>query len=165
MTRSSTRHAWISALVPALMISAAAGAAESASAVGFWVTQDHGAVVAIEPCSSGLCGHLVGLRTDRPPGEVSVDDRNPDAAKRNVPRCGLLLMGSMKPAGDTPGKWQDGWVYDPESGNTYSGTIRLEGPNTLRLRGYVGIPLLGRTEIWTRESGDAKNRCTPPAHG
>lgn len=139
--------------------------ADLPSAVGFWVTQEHGAVVQIEPCDSGLCGKLVGLSTDHADGDVPLDVKNPDAAKRNRPRCGLMLMGSMKPAKDNAGKWEDGWVYDPESGNTYSGSMRLDGADTLKLRGYIGISLFGRTETWTRESGASKNRCVPPGQG
>lgn len=157
------RYFWIGGTAALLGAAAGVASADEPPAVGFWVTQDHGAVVSIEPCSSGLCGHLVGLRTDRRPNEVPLDDHNPDSAKRSNPLCGLMLMGSMKPAEGTPGKWEDGWVYDPQSGNTYSGTIRLDGPDTLKLRGYVGISLFGRTETWTREAGETKNRCTPPA--
>ena len=49
----------------------------------------------------------------------------------------------------TSGKSGD--IYDPESGKTYSSFfIHLKDKNTLKVRGYVGISLLGRTEIWTR---------------
>jgi uncharacterized protein (DUF2147 family) len=139
--------------------------ADEPSAVGFWVTQDHGAVVQIEPCGQALCGQLVGLRKDHKPGDLLIDSQNKDAAKRNTPLCGLMLMGSLKPVKGEPGKWADGWVYEPESGNTYTGQMHLEGPDTLKLRGYIGISLFGRTETWTREAGDSKNRCVPPAHG
>ena len=132
------------------------------SAVGFWLTTDGQAVVHIEDCgASGLCGYLVGLRP-RCEGDVGRDIKNPDETKRDVPLCGLMILGSLKPSSDTPGKWEDGWAYDPDSGNTYSGQMQLEGPDTLKLRGYVGIPLLGRSETWARETV-ANNRCTPPA--
>jgi uncharacterized protein (DUF2147 family) len=48
------------------------------------------------------------------------------------------------------GQWTGGRVYDPNSGNTYRGTITLIDADTLKLRGYVGITLFGRTEIWKR---------------
>jgi uncharacterized protein (DUF2147 family) len=47
--------------------------------------------------------------------------------------------------------WDDGEIYDPKSGKTYSGTITLQGENTLDLRGYVGLPIFGRTSVWTRK--------------
>jgi uncharacterized protein (DUF2147 family) len=156
-------YAW--ALGTAAMVAALAGGAraEAPDAVGFWVTQDHGAVVEIEPCDSGLCGKLVGLRTDHAASDSDYDTQNSDPAKRKNPRCGLLLMGSMKPDGASQVQWVGGWVYDPESGNTYSGSMRLEGTDTLKLRGYIGISLFGRTETWNRETGEQKNRCVPPA--
>jgi len=159
MIRAATTVAMMSLTLAAMQ----AFAADAPSATGFWVTQDHGAVVDIEPCGSGLCGTLVGLRTDHKPGDQLVDLHNSDPAKRNDPLCGMVLMGSMKPAMGTSGKWADGWVYDPDSGNTYSGQMQLDGPDTLKLRGYVGISLFGRTETWTRETGETKNRCVRPA--
>jgi uncharacterized protein (DUF2147 family) len=138
-------------------------AADEPSAVGYWVTRNEGAVVQILPCDSGLCGYLVGLSLNRPAGDQPKDVHNPDPARRGEPVCGLALMGSLKPVGSKDGalqKWEDGWVYDPQSGDTYSAEMKLEEPNVLKLRGYLGISLLGRSERWTRE-GDFKNRCKP----
>ena len=76
------------------------------------------------------------------------------------------MMGSFKPDSSNPGKWVGGWAYDPDGGSTYSGQMELADPNTLKLRGYVGIPLFGRTETWTRESAaPPHNRCTVPPAG
>jgi uncharacterized protein (DUF2147 family) len=47
-------------------------------------------------------------------------------------------------------KWEGGKIYDPNNGKTYSCKMTLEG-NTLKVRGFVGISLLGRTTIWTRK--------------
>jgi uncharacterized protein (DUF2147 family) len=46
--------------------------------------------------------------------------------------------------------WTDGTIYDPESGNDYSCKITMEKPTHLQVRGYIGISLFGRTEVWTR---------------
>ena len=51
---------------------------------------------------------------------------------------------------DGPGEWKGGDIYDPESGKTYSSYMFLKDKNTLKVRGYVGISLFGRTEVWTR---------------
>jgi uncharacterized protein (DUF2147 family) len=140
-----------------------ARAVDTASAVGFWVTQDHGGVVSIVPCDGGLCGYIVGLRTDHPPNALINDVHNPDPAKRADPICGLGLMGSLKVVKSHPDRWDGGWVYDPESGSTYKAEMQLDGPNVLKLRGYLGISLFGRTETWTRETGDSHNRCAAPS--
>jgi uncharacterized protein (DUF2147 family) len=46
--------------------------------------------------------------------------------------------------------WKGGSVYDPQNGKIYRGKITLVSPNKLDLRGFVGIPLFGRTTTWTR---------------
>ena len=137
---------------------ASPASADTSSVVGFWVTHDGESVVAISVCPSGFCGSLVGLRRDHKPGEVPTDSKNPDAAKRSTPLCNLMMIGGFKPAEGDSAKWTDGWVYDPESGRTYSGKMTLENANTLRLRGYLGISLFGRSEVWHREAAVA-NRC------
>jgi len=142
-------------------IGVSAKAQDSASAVGFWVTQNKDGVVQIAPCDSGLCGYLIGLRPGQPPQDYPKDVHNPDAARRGDSLCGMMLMGSLKPVDGQPSKWEDGWVYDPQSGSTYSVAIALDGADKLKLRGYLGVSLFGRTETWTRE-GENKNRCILP---
>jgi hypothetical protein len=46
--------------------------------------------------------------------------------------------------------WSQGKIYDPKNGKTYSCKMTLEG-NELKVRGYVGFSLLGRTTVWTRK--------------
>jgi uncharacterized protein (DUF2147 family) len=155
----------MSGLVLAASLSIAGAAlADEPSAVGYWVTPEGGSVVQIEQCGANLCGQIVGLRTTRKPGDSPVDIKNPDKAKRDKPICGLMMMGSLTPA-KTAGKWEGGWVYDPESGDTYKAEMKLDGPDKLDLRGFVGISLFGRTMSWMRETGENKNRCTPPKAG
>jgi len=127
--------------------------------VGFWVTPDGSWVVEITPCISGFCGQLVGLNKSASPTALRLDAHNPDPAKHDRPLCGLLLMGSFKPTKGDAGKWEDGWVYDPQSGETYSGRMWLDGPFRLKVRRYLIIPLFGRNETFTRETGSI-NRCS-----
>jgi hypothetical protein len=49
-----------------------------------------------------------------------------DPAKRSAALCGLPVLDGFTPALDAPGKWENGWIYDPESGKTYQGEIQLE---------------------------------------
>ena len=58
----------------------------------------------------------------------------------------------------TPVEARDGTLYDPKSGKIYHGQLKLNG-NKLELRGYVGIPLFGETQIWTRPNAPVKT-CT-----
>jgi len=51
--------------------------------------------------------------------------------------------------------WEDGTVFDPDNGKTYSAKMWLEDENTLKLRGFIGFSLLGRTVVWSRSQRDA----------
>ena len=110
---------------------------------GDWLTPG-GSVVRVVDCESMLCLTLVKLASDV---KVSTDVRNPDIGLRGRPLCGLRIGdGFITEQGSiaTGGK-----LYDPESGKTYSGKIALDG-DRLKLRGYVGITLFGRSETWKR---------------
>ena len=61
-----------------------------------------------------------------------------------------MLVEDLVQDPEVPGRWRDGTIYDPASGRTYSAEARLDGPDRLLLRGYIGIPLIGRTATWTR---------------
>ena len=73
-------------------------------------------------------------------------------------------MGGFMPSKRADGDWTGGWIYDPDHGKTYSGVISAIDADSVRLRGYVGIPLFGRTLILHRETGPAM-RCSPPSGG
>jgi uncharacterized protein (DUF2147 family) len=141
------------AIVLLLCASRLAGAAvPEGSAEGNWLTEKKSGIILIFRCpgaSGQLCGKLVWFRI-RPddPNPQALDLRNPDPAQRNKPLCGLVFMYGFKPA--EPGSWTDGTIYDPDSGNTYHATMKLRADGTLDLHGYIGISLLGRSEIWSR---------------
>jgi uncharacterized protein (DUF2147 family) len=59
-----------------------------------------------------------------------------------------MFLYGFKPA--EPDVWEGGTIYDPNNGNTYHATIRLQADGALRLRGYIGISLIGASEVWTR---------------
>lgn len=69
-------------------------------------------------------------------------------AAKDRPLVGLQILWGFKQDGD---HWSGGQVLDPESGRIYQASLALEdGGMKLRLRGFIGIPLLGRTEYWLR---------------
>jgi uncharacterized protein (DUF2147 family) len=117
---------------------------------GRWLTEPKTAVVEILRCGGGsLCGRLLWFRmkpSDHNP--QALDIRNPDPGLRNRPLCGLMVMWGFQPDGQN--QWSDGSLYDPESGGSYHGTMRLQSDGTLNLRGYIGISLFGRSQDWTR---------------
>lgn len=78
----------------------------------------------------------------------SKDTNNPDPKLRDQNLIGMVLLKNFVFNGKE--KWEDGTIYDPNNGKTYSCVIRLKDSKTLEVRGYIGISLLGRTEVWTR---------------
>jgi uncharacterized protein (DUF2147 family) len=121
-----------------------APAAASASLLGNWITPDK-SIVEVYSCDRAICMRIAHVEATV--GQ-SFDGLNPDASKRDRRLCGLEI-GSGFAAKDAAHA-EGGKLYDPHSGNTYSGTLVLSDDSTLRLRGYMGISLLGRTEVWHR---------------
>jgi uncharacterized protein (DUF2147 family) len=128
----------------------------------FWKNDEQGWVVKTAPCDTGLCAYLVDFSGshDRPAGDMPRDVHNPDPTRRDTPLCGLPLMGGFKPSKHADGSWEGGWVYDPDSGKTYSGTISVVDSKTVKLRGYIGVPLFGKTLTLHREEAVAAH-CEP----
>ncbi len=116
--------------------------------LGLWLTADAKAHVEVDTASESYCGKIVWLKEPEKNGKPVVDDQNPDEQLRSRPVLGLEIMRGFVYDGDN--SWVDGRVYDPESGNEYRGKLELVDENTMELRGYVLIPLFGRTETWTR---------------
>ncbi len=105
-------------------------------------------MVEIYQCGSKLCGKIVWLKEpNKDNGTPKTDENNPDKAKHNNPIIGLNILTGFVADGDN--EWEDGEVYDPENGKTYSCEMTLNG-STLEVRGYIGVSLFGRTEKWTR---------------
>jgi uncharacterized protein (DUF2147 family) len=82
-----------------------------------------------------------------PTAPATTDINNPDATLRGKSLCNLEI-GSRFHANDATHA-SGGTIYDPKSGNSYRGTMVVDG-DLLRLRGYIGVALFGRTEIWRR---------------
>ncbi|MDB5394098.1 MAG: hypothetical protein JWM91_1604 [Rhodospirillales bacterium] len=148
-------------LIGLACLASAAAAPDESRPTEFWKNDEQGWVVEAKPCDSGLCAYLVDYRVthQHEPGYVARDEHNPDSARRAEPLCGLRLMGGFKPTRRSSNVWDGGWVYDPDNGRTYSGTISIIDENTVKLRGYVGISLFGRTLILHRLA-NAPTRCS-----
>lgn len=79
--------------------------------------------------------------------ENAKDEKNPDAALRSRTLKGTIILKDMV---FVDGIWKNGTIYDPESGNTYKATIKLKPNGDLTLRGFIGVPALGRNSVWIR---------------
>lgn len=139
MTASSKHIAHAAALV---MIAAVSTATPSSAneAAGVWLDHTGRGAVEISNCGSGLCGRIVWLK---------------DAGHRSA--CGTQVIGSVKAVG--AGKWDKGWIYDPDANARYSVEITSLGGNRLKVLGYLGSKALSETMMWRRAPADLK-RCS-----
>lgn len=125
-----------------------AAAQSSQTILGVWRTpSDGGSTVRITACGDAVCGQIVSSPALRADPNLR-DGRNSDASLRTRRLQGLRIL-QVRPGG--PGRWSDGWVYNPTDGKTYRGSITLTPEGRLRLTGCVVRPLC-QTQIWTRVS-------------
>lgn len=117
--------------------------AQQKSIVGDW-REPGGSVIRIAPCGPDLCATLIRIGPQSP---TAFDIHNPDPAHRSQRLCGLRIGYGFHLT--SPNHADGGQLYDPKSGKTYHGAMTANG-DRLYLRGYVGIPLFGRSETWTR---------------
>ena len=148
-----------------LMLSAVlltpAWADDADGVLGQWLTADGKAKVEVVKDGDVYDGRIVWLKEPLYPaddalgmgGMPKVDRKNPDPSLQNRPIIGLPLIQGFKYDGDSV--WKDGTIYDPDSGKLYSCKMTLMMDGRLKVRGYVGISLFGRTEIWTRPPPDS----------
>jgi len=138
---------------------ASTASAQSPSVMGTWLTASGIAQVRIGPCPDAangpICGLVVGLINPKGPDgnavapDMATDYRNADPALRTRKVIGMPLIWGFKKTSD-PNAFEDGHVYNGENGKTYNANISLQPDGKLRLRGYVGTPMLGETQLWTR---------------
>jgi uncharacterized protein (DUF2147 family) len=118
--------------------------------LGIWFNEEKDAKVEIYEDNGLYFGKVVWLEEPIDPdtGKPKLDDENDDETLRQRPIMGMLLMTAFQFDGED--EWEDGEIYDPKSGNTYSCYIRFEDENTLKVRGFIGISWIGRTTYWTK---------------
>ncbi len=118
---------------------------------GVWLSADGTGWIEIELGPEGPIGRIAGSPDDPDHERASdLDELNPDPALRDKPLLGMTIMDGFTSGSD--GKWKNGRIYDPNSGKTYKCKLTQIDSDTLELRGYIGISLLGRTERWTRRN-------------
>lgn len=136
-----------------LTVAASAGAQAADPVFGHWLTESKRAIVEISPCGENACGKVVWLlEPNDDSGQPKTDVKNEDENLRSRPVCGLEMLGSFTK--EAEGEWEDGTIYNGEDGKTYNAFMEMQDDGTLKVRGYVGISLLGKSQIWTREENN-----------
>lgn len=135
---------------------APAAASEGADPVfGHWLVEDGKAIIELIPCGGEACGRIAWLARPRDAaGRPKTDERNPDPDARARPLCGLMLIEGLER--DARGEWSGGHIYSSRDGRSFGLEVMSSAgaPRELWVRGYVGLPILGRSQRWTRVSGD-----------
>jgi uncharacterized protein (DUF2147 family) len=129
-----------------IFLIAAFASAQSEGVLGDWKSSA-GSTVRVEQCGARICMRIVEVINT---GGETTDSHNPDPTLRSRLLCGLEV-GSGFTLSDSSHA-TGGRLYDPKSGKTYRGNISSD-ESKLHLRGYVGIPLLGVSENWSRPAG------------
>ena len=152
------RATW--ALAPAVLAGVLlTSVAQAADVYGVWLTESKSAQVEVYKCPDAArgpgCGRVVRLMDPKGPDgkpvkpEDAVDHRNPDPGLRTRKTLQMVFLYDFKPT-STPNSFEEGAIYSAEDGKTYKANLSLQADGTLRLRGYVGAPILGKTQVWTR---------------
>jgi uncharacterized protein (DUF2147 family) len=125
-----------------------------ASPAGLWKTIDDNSkkersLIRISESGGVFSGKIEKqLDADAKPGAVCdqcTDDR------KNQPILGLTLIRNVKQNADDKGLWDGGDVVDPDNGKVYKVRLKpIDGGKKLEVRGYIGMPMLGRTQTWIR---------------
>jgi uncharacterized protein (DUF2147 family) len=126
---------------------------------GDWLVESRDAVIRIERVGDQYEGQIVWQLHDtygpedgpELNGKTVTDRNNPDPGLRSRPLTGLRLLWGLH-YDEAKGEWVDGRIYNSDNGKIYHCQVRLLDANRLKLRGYIGITLLGGNTIWTRVS-------------
>lgn len=111
--------------------------------LGTYLTEGGKAKVTISKQGGKYVGTLIWTRR----GDV-LDSHNPDKAEAQKKLTGKVILHDLS---YTEGNdYKGGRIYDPESGKTYSCKASRQANGNLKMRGFIGVSLLGRTTEWTR---------------
>lgn len=116
--------------------------------LGKWLNPSGEGQIEIYKRGDKFFGKLVWVKEPNDAnGKPKTDEKNPTENLRNRPVLGLEILKNFI---FDDGKWIDGTIYDPKSGKTYSCKLTLKDHNQLSVRGFIGVSLIGRTEVFKR---------------
>jgi len=141
------RKTWIAL---ATLLAGLTAAAQASPIEGLWLVAEKDAHVRIGEFHGAVCGRIVWVKDSLDTsGKPRRDRKNPDPSLRGRAMKDLVIVKDLAPTSADGAHWK-AKVYDPRSGHTYSASLTLESPDQLKLRGYVGFSLFGRTARWSR---------------
>jgi uncharacterized protein (DUF2147 family) len=125
-------------------------AQQADAVVGVWKNGEGTGMVQIYKKGEKYFGKLVWLKVPNDTdGKPRTDINNPEASLKSRQLKGLENLRDFVFKGEN--KWEEGRIYDPKTGSDYSCEMKLIDENTLEVRGYIGVSLFGRTDVWKRQ--------------
>ena len=124
--------------------------------VGLWKTIDDTtrqpkALIQIEENSDHtLSGRIIKLfsQTNQPPAVLCT---HCEGEKKNQPLIGMVILEHLKQSKENEKAWINGQILDPKNGKNYHCNVQLlENGQKLQVRGYIGLPVFGRSQIWLK---------------
>ena len=137
----------LAAIASPVLAQAQAARPDDSKLLDTWMTEDRAGIVRIEPCGNAYCGRVVGI-SDFPPGGLK--------DIHGAQQCGLVILHGLKPTDD--GR-RHGTITNPDDGKTYDALVWVPADGDMRLRGYIGLPLLGSTQRWPHFAGHVTPDC------
>ena len=140
-------------LLASLLLYAAAGSALAQNTpTGLWKTIDdetkvEKSLVRIIDAGGVLLGKVEKILSDKPDAKCleCTDER------KGQPVQGMTILRDIKPDPDDKALWIGGDILDPNNGKVYKVRLKpVDGGKKLEVRGYIGTPMLGRTQTWLR---------------
>lgn len=146
-------RALLNTLLATAVMAAAMPAIAQDSPVGLWknIDDESGkpkALIRITEANGVLEGKIEKLFRDAGQDQNPVCDKCSDARK-NQPIIGMTMLNGLKKDGD---EYNGGQILDPNNGKVYRSKLKVaDGGKKLEVRGYIGVPMLGRSQTWVRE--------------
>ncbi|MDT8887539.1 DUF2147 domain-containing protein [Aquirufa regiilacus] len=111
--------------------------------LGEWISENKDGKIVIFKQADRYYGKITWGKT---PGRK--DTNNPDSRLRNRELVGSVILKEFVFKGES---WENGTIYDPNSGKTYDCILKVKDNNRkLDIRGFVGMAMFGRTSTWSR---------------
>ena len=141
-------------LVVLLLLSGASVARAQATPVGVWKTIDdeskkEKSLIRIAESGGVLTGKLEKLLDPATPPDAVCKECSDE--RKDKPIVGMTLIRGVKQNEGDKAVWDGGDILDPNNGKVYRVRLKpIDGGSKLEVRGYIGTPMLGRTQTWIR---------------
>jgi uncharacterized protein (DUF2147 family) len=129
------------------------GALAQATPAGLWKTIDDDGKTEKSLVRITDSGGVYSAKVEKISDPTKQNDKCTDCTdeRKGQPILGMTIMRNVKAAADDKNLWDGGDILDPANGKVYKVRLKLaDAGKKLEVRGYVGAPLLGRTQTWLR---------------